>query len=686
MDFPVIGSNGFSSKRVRDEKESSSLEGPDKKRQKNENGEKSIVDSFFETSSSPINSSSNIPLNDKKRKQEDFENFFFKIRTFELLTFSNPLKKVDIYGHLSKKAKKLIEKIEEIRNFEIQDALREIEQEWIEGDDQKAWEEKLFRGKDSFSREERISRQFKLIMQDPALQKKYAVELKIIYDLFQEKSQDKNILPASLRCITKFASYFGDEIEFIIQEKDKITIPKTCLLSCQSPYFNLFLTKPLFFESSGTSSIPLNNIDVENFNLLKKWLLSPEPKIFEDIEFKKILEFIKAAHQFDIPDLITHCDKALQYKIINKNSLLNYCTVVKIPEEDVVILLNQFTKFQKEFAHLNIELPLLKDTFIAALEYLGLYISSWSQDKLTLSLGVRKEYKQKEPQPQISEDGKIRYIKPKSKPFHLEGINLFQEIESISLDLSNLKVLSKEKKKELLSKLSNTQKLHLSLNSSKSGTNWDFLTDFKKLKELEITPIGDVRKEWFDKFKRAFLDKGWNIYFDLKNFGVRRSSIFAKKRKSLAILGVDEFVQLLCLQTPSTFFHDWPHEFKKLMTNEHITQLIDSNKLDYQSKELNLQGLQLVTLDLLKQIVSKMPSLETANFNIHPQSSLIELLPMVQTKLQEITFPLSFFHSNSSRDKAISFIKTFSQSKGKKLTILLAGSEENLTNLTIPQT
>lgn len=707
-----------SQKRKREKEESdekridsdSSEKPPVEKRAKKEPSE-DIVESFF-SQNGTLSHDSSI---EKKRKREKptlevFEHIFEKLKTFNTKSKEDSLDQIESYGKLFKQAKKLKKAAFSGKGYHIRKAEKQIKKEWTFGKNSEAWEKRIFEREDllsddkewtfgedieawgkrilergnfhSVDYEDRISKQFRLVMKNPDLQKRYRSELEVIYELFKRRSQDMTIRPKVLKRITKSASLFGDEISFLIQEV-KIFVPRTCLLSCKSPHFDLLLkeTTGLFSESSG-HPIQLRNIDIENFNLLKKWLIAPSDRIFENIEFMKILEFVQATHQFEISDLISHCDDALRFKIITQCYVKEELKFLK----KVVDLLNQFTEFQKRVAHLNIQFPLLKDCFVEALKSFGLFISSWSEDQLFLKINkpifqkiqIDRAVNQYDDRISISEtQGQDQSTTPKTREkskktqndFFLPDIRLFKEIKFMDLDLKDFK-LTKEKVKELNSKFPKTKKILISFNLA--PTNWTFLTEFENLREILITPK-IVNTKWFKLFKKTFPSKKeWQISFSIKKF---RAEV-CRASKENPHLSIDDFVELKTLESLPTPFHSWPQEFQQLIRDEHLIKLIAAEKIDFESEHLDLRFMSRITLDPLSQIVNRMSQLKEGNFILNQNSQLLNLLLTEAPRLTKVWLHHSFFHQNNT-EKVRIFINNYPQPEITKDLIIIIDSEIN---------
>ena len=428
--------------------------------------------------------------------------------------------------------------------------------------------------------------------------------------------------------------FFGDEIKFVIHGTE-IIIPRTCLLSAKSPHFDLLLKEATgpFYEASG-HPIQLKNIDIENFQLLKEWLLSPSEKIFKDIEFMKGLAFIAASHQFEIPGLILDCDVALEKKVSKENA---------------IELFNQFIEFQKKIDHLDIQLSKVKEGLIRELEKHHLTLTSWSKDNVSLIVGKLNEQKE----------------------FSFPEIPFFQEVESLSLDLTNVKILNDRKREELLSTFPNTEQVRICFNRN-GAPNWDFLKNFKKLQKVIITSLDKINKNWIGKFKRNFpKENSWNISFDISRFSSQESI------KKCPYLSIENFIQLKLLETEPTSFHQWPKEYTRFMIDQHLNKLLKANKIDLEASILDLRGFSNISLNLMKEIVNKMPKLEEANFLLDPLSPLLTLYPTISSRLKKVTFPLSYF----CRDSQFSVLNFFmSQTKtGGEIVIVVDTQERTIS-------
>lgn len=482
--------------------------------------------------------------------------------------------------------------------------LKEIERKWSLETSQE-WEKLLFEKNSADPGDKstlEILNEFRFIAKDEQLRDGYLKQLKIIYDLFIRHCSIAEIAPYELKRIRNGASLFGDEVNFLIGEKE-ISIPRICLLNSQSPYFRLFWQdqeNSPFEESSKNQPIPIQDIDEKNFILLKRWLEKPSEKIFRELSFDEILNFVYLTHKFEIPALLRHCEQVLDSYV-----------------DDSVNLLAAFglmLKFHSKARHLNICFRDLERTLKANLKPKGLNFSSLNADKIHIT--IKDEFFKLE---------------------EIEGLSYFHEVNT-SLNLTKLKKnLSWVKKMALTSIFPNTDEIKLCI----KNINWAFLQNFRKLKNL-IVEFWDFKEGWRQQLSVDLPLKSDRISFDIEDFVAVSNYSELSENFPEPPLSIDDYIQLLILTTAPSSFHEWPSAFKELIQDKHLQELVRANKIDLDAPILDLNHMPLVTLDLMEKIVSQMPKLEEASL-LDPSlsSPLYNLIPKIGHRIKKLTLPLA---------------------------------------------
>ncbi len=182
-----------------------------------------------------------------------------------------------------------------------------------------------------------------------------------------ELREEGTIEHHDLQRITKRAHLLQDPPQFVsfIVEGETILVHKTLLVNCQSPFFNPLLSGR--FTESADKPITLEEISCGHFRVFKKWVENSQAgDHFDEMEVEDILDFIEEVHRFDIPQLITDCERKFEEKLEKLNA---------ISITELVPLFNRVVSLKELEAFHNLSFSIIAKAFIANLEDIGLYFT-----------------------------------------------------------------------------------------------------------------------------------------------------------------------------------------------------------------------------------------------------------------------------------------------------------------------
>ncbi len=199
------------------------------------------------------------------------------------------------------------------------------------------------------------------ICREGGLLNRHVHPVKRLFSTFIGLGEKGKIEPQHMKRIAKVARLLEDPSQFVtfIVEDKTIRIQKTCLLNGQSPYFRALLSGS--YEESTDKPIKIEEISYAHFKVLKAWIENPTlGNHFDKMEVGEIFDFIEAAHRFEIPKLITDCERSFDEKL-NAKSLA-----------ELVPLFNRVTSLKELEIYRNLSFNIIEEALVANLQGLGL--------------------------------------------------------------------------------------------------------------------------------------------------------------------------------------------------------------------------------------------------------------------------------------------------------------------------
>ena len=563
-----------------------------------------------------------------------------------------PLNQAKKFKNLAKIAQEYLDIVQYSRQLHFNMAIEEAKKEWAElGEDPDAWERAIFKeGVDpqyGMSFQDRISKQFKLIMHSD-VRNKHFPQLQIIFAIFMRNSHSTE--PKALKRITDCTPMF-ERINALYVEKiitfsiagTHFYLPQSCLLRCGSSYFNDLFNKDFMSDSNNYLEPVELNIDKDHYQILDAWLREPSLKPFVNRAVQEILNFLVSVHQFDIPQLVSHCDQEISNRITKENVL------------DFLEQIYRFVKEKREQG-ISFHFPLTENKLVQELESHHLCISSEISKKANWFFGTETPIKIKL---------KVEPSKLNIALFKIQNITIFKDLKNIELDISTLHRLRLiiEDMNLPVSCFPNTKKIVIyykcEKSKDKSLTNWDyFLNKFKNLEKIHILLPTPLNPNFFRCFTNFQGDKKWCISFEMDPFFEVGGTP----------LSADHYIKLKILESSPTICQEWPVILKPEINEDHFKKLLEAKKFNLESSLLDLENIKLPK-ETLKHILSQMPKLEELKFNLsYPDLiDIVGSLPRCAQGLQKLTLPLSFFRLDGWKQSIINF----QNGKFKELNILV---------------
>lgn len=551
---------------------------------------------------------------------------------FAQLNYSEELRRL---GH------EILEQAEKIKEENHKKIKTEIEEKWTLDKSIQDWEKEIARDNKRVALweptivGEKTSQQFNYIVKHLD-RSQYNPQLKNVYGIFLRVQQGDAALPPNfpnqkfeiehgvMERISEGAKLFEEEDKSVYTkfqvEGELFSIPTTCILKCESPVFKMLLLDGIFSESSNQAPIQLSNIDLKNFLVLKSWLEAPSLAHFSKMSVVEILKFILVIHQYELPKLIEACDEALARIVTNDN----FIELLKIVDG-----------YRADFRSRNIRLSSFLRQVYNNLNDIGMNVKESMISETWVGTVSTTRY----PDPYIKIENKfLKNLKI------VQEISFFKDAANIHLDLSKLTSLKKDEKKNLKDCFSNVQTVSLCIRDTKtkSAIKWDFLTSFKNLTKVNISFAAQLPgRRYLEAFKKHFpQEHPWEITFDLwktqvvENYTAQQGQPNKGNRKDpfAKELSVDDFIQLKLLERktktsiltykPDDKFGEFgffksPHsdigvEVASLpyLTEAHLEALFQANKIDLDSKVLNLSYLTKISPEFTKKMIDKFEKVE----------------------------------------------------------------------------